>query len=168
MGDKVYTYIDASQSFVFNSSVNATEAAGVHSFNVTNLADASSNDFLKYSITITDNTNYFLYNKTNEVDVLGNINGGSTTTVYSDAFTTVLNTTPLVGTQTGATYTTNGLQTLYVQTQITNVDAFTHRIQSVNFDVTQSNAVPEPSTYALLCISLGVVGYARKKMNKKL
>ena len=25
-------------------------------------------------------------------------------------------------------------------------------------------AVPEPSTYALLCISLGVVGYARKKM----
>ena len=26
------------------------------------------------------------------------------------------------------------------------------------------SAVPEPSTYALLCISLGVVGYARKKM----
>jgi PEP-CTERM motif len=29
-----------------------------------------------------------------------------------------------------------------------------------------STAVPEPSTYALLCISLGVVGYARKKMGK--
>ena len=29
-----------------------------------------------------------------------------------------------------------------------------------------SAAVPEPSTYALLCISLGVVGYARKKMMK--
>ena len=28
------------------------------------------------------------------------------------------------------------------------------------------SAVPEPSTYALLCISLGVVGYARKRMNK--
>jgi PEP-CTERM motif len=28
------------------------------------------------------------------------------------------------------------------------------------------NVVPEPSTYALLCISLGVVGYARKRMNK--
>ena len=28
------------------------------------------------------------------------------------------------------------------------------------------NPVPEPSTYALLCISLGVVGYARKKMVK--
>jgi PEP-CTERM motif len=27
--------------------------------------------------------------------------------------------------------------------------------------------VPEPSTYALLCISLGVVGFARKKMGKK-
>ena len=31
----------------------------------------------------------------------------------------------------------------------------------------QQTAVPEPSTYALLCISLGVVGYARKRMNKK-
>ena len=31
----------------------------------------------------------------------------------------------------------------------------------------QVDAVPEPSTYALLVISLGVVGYARKKMNLK-
>ena len=30
-----------------------------------------------------------------------------------------------------------------------------------------ANAVPEPSTYALLCISLGVVGYARKRMGKQ-
>jgi hypothetical protein len=30
-----------------------------------------------------------------------------------------------------------------------------------------SAAVPEPTTYALLCISLGVVGYARKKMGKR-
>jgi PEP-CTERM motif len=29
-----------------------------------------------------------------------------------------------------------------------------------------ATAVPEPSTYALLCISLGVVGFARKKMQK--
>ncbi len=29
-----------------------------------------------------------------------------------------------------------------------------------------STAVPEPSTYALLCISMGVVGFARKKMTK--
>lgn len=29
-----------------------------------------------------------------------------------------------------------------------------------------TSAVPEPSTYALLCISLGVVGYARRKMGK--
>ena len=28
------------------------------------------------------------------------------------------------------------------------------------------NTVPEPSTYALLCISLGVVGFVRKKMVK--
>jgi len=28
-------------------------------------------------------------------------------------------------------------------------------------------AVPEPSTYALLCISLGVVGYARRRMAKR-
>ena len=30
----------------------------------------------------------------------------------------------------------------------------------------QTSAVPEPSTYALLCVSLGVIGYARKKMVK--
>jgi hypothetical protein len=35
-----------------------------------------------------------------------------------------------------------------------------------NFGNPGTNAVPEPSTYALLCISLGVVGYARKRMNK--
>ena len=35
---------------------------------------------------------------------------------------------------------------------------------SVGFTVATS--VPEPSTYALLCISLGVVGFARKKMRK--
>ena len=35
---------------------------------------------------------------------------------------------------------------------------------SITLNIT-SSAVPEPSTYALLCISLGVVGYARKRMN---
>ncbi len=30
-----------------------------------------------------------------------------------------------------------------------------------------ATAVPEPSTYALLCISLGVVGYARRKLKMK-
>ena len=34
-------------------------------------------------------------------------------------------------------------------------------------DVSCNNSTPEPSTYALLCISLGVVGYARKRMNRK-
>ena len=29
-----------------------------------------------------------------------------------------------------------------------------------------ATTVPEPSTYALLCISLGVMGYARKRMTK--
>ena len=38
---------------------------------------------------------------------------------------------------------------------------------ALQLDVTGSpTAVPEPSTYALLCISLGVVGYARKRINK--
>jgi hypothetical protein len=31
----------------------------------------------------------------------------------------------------------------------------------------QVDTVPEPSTYALLLISLGVVGYARKRMTTK-
>ena len=30
-----------------------------------------------------------------------------------------------------------------------------------------TDTVPEPSTYALLCLSLGVVGFARRKMSKK-
>ncbi len=36
-------------------------------------------------------------------------------------------------------------------------------------DATQNDAaaVPEPSTYALFCIGLGVLGYARKKMGKR-
>ena len=37
---------------------------------------------------------------------------------------------------------------------------------TVSYDYTP-NSVPEPSTYALLCISLGVVGYARKRMGKQ-
>ena len=36
---------------------------------------------------------------------------------------------------------------------------------SVGFTVATS--VPEPTTYALLCISLGVVGYARRKMRTR-
>lgn len=34
-------------------------------------------------------------------------------------------------------------------------------------EITAATAVPEPSTYALLCISLGVVGFARKRMVSK-
>ena len=37
---------------------------------------------------------------------------------------------------------------------------------SITLNINNANAVPEPSTYALLCISLGVVGYAQKRMNK--
>ena len=34
----------------------------------------------------------------------------------------------------------------------------------MSITASDTSAVPEPSTYALLCISLGVVGYARMKM----
>jgi hypothetical protein len=37
-------------------------------------------------------------------------------------------------------------------------------INGMQLDAT---AVPEPSTYILLGIALGVVGYARKRMNKQ-
>ena len=40
--------------------------------------------------------------------------------------------------------------------------AGTYQFNNIRYD-----AVPEPSTYALLVISLGVVGYARKRMNSK-
>jgi hypothetical protein len=38
-----------------------------------------------------------------------------------------------------------------------------------NYDIklAVAESVPEPSTYALLCLGLGVLGYARKRMNKK-
>jgi PEP-CTERM motif len=35
-----------------------------------------------------------------------------------------------------------------------------------NVTLGTATAVPEPSTYLLLCLSLGVVGYARKKMTR--
>ena len=161
-----YYYLSASTNLFNNASVEANEVAGVHSFNLTNLANSVGGDYLEYVIQINDPDNYFALNRTSQNDILGNVTGGSTTTVYSDAFATVLNTTPLVGTQTGATYTTNGLQFIYVQTLITGVDGVSNKIQNVTFDVTQSNAIPEPSTYALLTIALGVVGFARRRVNK--
>jgi len=45
--------------------------------------------------------------------------------------------------------------------------AFTVRTMADGSTVINSYATPEPSTYALLCISLGVVGFARKKLGKK-
>jgi hypothetical protein len=118
----------------------------------------ANNAYLQYAIQINDPTNYFYLNRTSQNDILGNITGGSTTTVYSDAFSTVLNTTPLVGTQTGATYTTDGRQTIYVQTLITGVNGNTNKIQNVTFDVTQSNdisAVPEVTSSFTM---LGLIG----------
>jgi PEP-CTERM motif len=42
-----------------------------------------------------------------------------------------------------------------------------HPLYALSQELTVPSAVPEPSTYALLCISLGVVGYARRKMVKR-
>lgn len=39
--------------------------------------------------------------------------------------------------------------------------------QTASAPASVTAAVPEPSTYALLCIGLGVVGYARRRMVKK-
>ena len=46
-------------------------------------------------------------------------------------------------------------------------DVFSFQTDNVLVYQMQVDTVPEPSTYALLVISLGVVGYARKKMNLK-
>jgi hypothetical protein len=164
VGDKTYFYIIASSNLYNNASVNASEASGIHSFNLTNLAGSVPGDYLQYAMVINDPTNYFALNRTSQKDILGNITGGSTTTVYEDAFSSVLNTTPLVGTQIGLTYTTSGLQTLYVQTLITGVDG----LQSVTFHVTQSkdiSAVPEvTSSFSLLgLISSGLLLRRRTK-----
>ena len=49
------------------------------------------------------------------------------------------------------------------------LESFAGPLTSTTFspmDIQHTSAVPEPSTYALLCISLGVVGFVRKKMMK--
>ena len=168
VGDKLYTYVAATPGLESVASVDATEVAGVHSFNLSNLNGITANgNYLKYHIHVTDPFNSFLFNIVSENAVFGDTVAGSTTTVYSDAaFSNLVNTTILKGTQAGGLFNTAGLKDLYIQTLITNVSA-SHKIANVTFDVTQSNAVPEPSTYALLCISLGVVGFARKKMKNQ-
>ena len=165
VGDKVYQYLDSSPNLFNNASVLASEAAGIHSFNLTNLPGSLVGDYLRYAIQITDPTNYFYLNRTSQNDILNNVTGGSTTTVYDDAFVTALNSSVLVGTQVGATYSTIGLQTIYVQTLIGNVDSGTNKIQNVTFDVTQINAVPEvTSSFTLFgLISSGLLLRRRTK-----
>ena len=165
VGDKTYQYLSSSLNLFNNASVNSSEAAGIHSFNLTNLAGSIVNDYLEYSIVINDPTNFFYANRTSENDILGNVTGGSTTTVYSDAFITPLNSTSLTGTQTGATYLTSGWQTFYVRTLITGVDGATNKISNVTFDVTQTNAIPEvTSSFSLLVmLSSGLLLRRRAK-----
>jgi hypothetical protein len=60
----------------------------------------------------------------------------------------------LTNTYTGLVFNSVDIQT--------TADAGTYQLNNIQYE-----AVPEPSTYALLVISLGVVGYARKRMTKK-
>ncbi len=69
------------------------------------------------------------------------------------------------GSDFSLTYKTGG-NTAY--SSYTNMADFTSTLTgsaSITYNYTPS--VPEPSTYLLLTISLGAVGYARKRMNKK-
>ncbi len=58
---------------------------------------------------------------------------------------------------------TQGGTEIFASVQYPDVTPFVS--QNVAITV-QATAVPEPSTYALLCISLGVIGFARKKKGK--
>lgn len=55
-----------------------------------------------------------------------------------------------------------GLQTFDKFNIQTTADAGVYQFNDIQYE-----AVPEPSTYALLVISLGVVGFARKRMTSK-
>jgi hypothetical protein len=166
-GDKLYTWISSSANLDAAASVAATESAGVHSFNLSDLGSISTpGSFVRYSINITDPGNFFYLNRVSENDPLGNSTGGSTTTVFSDlGFSTVLNSTTLVGTGTGPTFTTGPLQWVWVQTTINGVDAGTNKISNVTFDVTQTSAIPEvTSSFSLLAmLSSGLLLRRRTK-----
>ncbi len=165
-GDKLYTYISASGDMDAAASVTASEGAGVHSFNLTDLTTLALNSFVRYSILVTDPTNYFYINGVSENVVLGSTTAGSTTTVYSDAgFSTVLNATTLVGTQQGPPKFTGALQLIYVQTKLNGVDNNQNRLSNVTFDVIQTNAIPEvTSSFSLLAmLSSGLLLRRRTK-----
>ena len=68
-------------------------------------------------------------------------------------------------------YTSTGTQSINFKAYPTTMGNLTLTSAAENATFTAvlggPAAVPEPSTYALLCISLGVVGYARRKMGKQ-
>ena len=81
----------------------------------------------------------------------------------------------VIGMQRKTGYANGTTNNFYTVTEgFTALDTFRNNVAnySVNassfptLDISfgETSAVPEPSTYALLCISLGVVGYARRKL----
>ena len=164
VGDKKYTFVSADTSLLA-ADVDMTEASNIHSLNLTNLTNIVAGSSLIYKVEITDLSNFYYVNRTSQNDVLGNVTGGSTTTVFDGAFNLV-NNTILLGSGSGPTLATgSGLQTIFVQTKVTGVDGGTNKLANVTFDLVQTSAIPEvTSSFSLLAmLSSGLLLRRRTK-----
>lgn len=166
-GDKKYTYLSSGNDaqLITFSSVDASESGPIHIFNLSNLADVSTNNVLRYTIEVTDLTNFFWINQVSENTAFGSSTVGSVTKVYSDAWVTQLNSTTLTGTQSGPILATgSGLQQIWVETTMTGVDG-ANRLANITFSLSQTSAIPEvASSFSLLAmLSSGLLLRRRTK-----
>jgi hypothetical protein len=169
-GDKKYTYLPpsvpgADADLITFASVDASESGPIHIFNLSNLADVPVNNVLRYTIEVTDLTNFFWINQVSENTAFGSNTVGSVTKVFSDAWVTQLNSTTLTGTQSGPILATgSGLQQIWVETTMTGVSG-ANRLANITFSLSQTSAIPEvTSSFSLLAmLSSGLLLRRRTK-----
>jgi hypothetical protein len=110
--------------------------------------------------TYTFNGSYLMSANTSYWVVLSVANADSSNSIYWYAASSFLNPSGQNG--SGLTYLGTKERNDVGGTWTTTLPSM-----SINLDGTMTNTVPEPSTYVLLGIALGVVGFARRRMSKQ-